>query len=260
MRAVAVATLCALVFIGPACGQNLAYPNAPFPHSVDETPAHFAKLIAAANPPARDQFETEAEYKARTKPPAELFGVRYFAISEKAAYAYDIPTETLTVQAGDYDDDRRGEKSDLMRMPQLRLSTSIDDNGTRKAQNGYGASVTVREFESRDYSIACVSTTVGQLARPPIEPDQAKKRRGLTMRIKLPRDAAKELAPNLKMICGVKFGPRSVQAKHITERVSPTFDNPIDATMQIYSAAGDVVSLHVVDSRTNTEIARWAKP
>lgn len=230
----------------------------PFDETLTDSEKFFETYIATGHPKPRDQFETQQEYEARLPKPSDAKRIYYFTVDHEPSFTYDINTERLTLFAGvfkspDYQD------YNLSGMVPFSFHQKYDDMGTHEASNAYGKTVTVKKAYYYEYFF--------HFAPKSFDPrlsasDKAKyvptQRLALTFRI--PRDQAKEAAAHLSLVCGVRLLDPKRSVRECTLSTKPTIDRPYELATFSSGIDAEVLSVHVVDTRTKEEIARFGPP
>jgi hypothetical protein len=228
--------------------------KAPFEPQLKDVEATFRDFFAKGHPEPRDQFETREEYEARLPKPFDNSEVFYFEVTQEASFAYDIDKQRLTLVGGEFKSpDYREYK--LTGLVPLSIHSKVENKGTYDASNAYGKDVTVTRGYRKDYFLHLTNgktlPAALKVAGKESESEQ------LTLSVNLPREQAKEIAPRLALVCGVRFIAYARSAYEGTMATTATISTPFELTFFASGIDGELVSIHVLDKQSKEELARW---
>jgi hypothetical protein len=230
--------------------------KAPFEPQLKDTEATFKEFIAKGHPKPRDQFETREEYEARLPKPFDSSEVLYFEVTQEASYSYDIDKQRLTLVGGEFKNpDFREYK--LTGLAPLAIHRKLSDTGRYEASNAFGKTVTVTKGYFYDYYL---HLTNGKSLPATLKVPGRKsydKSEQLTLSVTIQRDQAKEVAPRLAIVCGVRFVAYAKSAHECTLATTATIARPSDLAVFANGIDADLVSIHIIDKQTKEELARW---
>lgn len=232
--------------------------RAPFQPQLQTTEAAFKDFYAKSHPKPRDQFETREEYEARLPKPFDNTQLFYFEVTQDAAYSYDIDRQQLTVFGGAFKspDYREYKLADLV---PFSLHRKIDDKGTYEASNAYGKTVTVTKGYINDFFLHLTNGKSLPAALKVPNKKSYEPSSQLALSVALPRDQAKEVAPRLALVCGVRFLSYTKCVMECTLSSKATITNPTELAVFAYGIDAQLVSIHIIDKQTKEELVRWSQ-
>ena len=231
--------------------------KSPFEPQLKDTEAAFKDFIAKGHPKPRDQFETREEYEARLPKPFDNTEVFYFEVTNNASFSYDIDKQRLTLVGGEFKKPRY-EKYDLTGLVPLLISKKYEDKGKYEASNSYGKTVTVQKTYVNDYYLhlsngkslpASLKASDKNSFSDTIEK--------LALSISMPRDQAKEGAPLLCLVCGVRLLAYAKSVQECTLAGKATISNPSELAVFANGIDAQIVSVHIINKQSKEELARW---
>jgi hypothetical protein len=235
--------------------------KSPFQPQVRDTVATFRDFETKANPEPRNQFETQEEYETRLPKPFDNSEVFYFEVAEEASFSYDIEKQRLTLVAGEFKSPDYREHTlaytTLAELTPLSIHSKIDDKGSHEASNAYGKTVTVSKIYVSDYFL---HLTNGKLLPDALKVPGRKtidRHAQLSLSVTMDRDRAKELGPQLTLVCGVRFIAYAKSAFQCTATLKPTITAPTEAAVFSHGIDAELISLHIIDKLSKDEFARW---
>ena len=230
--------------------------KSPFEPKLKNTEEVFDDFVAKGDPKPRDQFETREEYETRLPKPFDNSEVFYFEVTLETSYSYDIDKQRLTLVAGKLKSPGY-HKYKLTDLVPLSIHRKYEDKGTYEASNSYGKTVTVKKTYVQEYYLHLTNGKSLPAALKIPSKESYDKSEQLSLSISLPRDQAKELAPRLGLICGVRFiaYPRSVHECTLSGKA--TITNPSELAVFAKGIDAQIVSIHVINKQSKEELARW---
>jgi hypothetical protein len=182
--------------------------------------------------------------------------VIYFVADDDASFSYDIDKQRLTIVGGafkspDYNDYK------LTGLAPFCIHTKYDDKGTFEASNSFGKTVTVKRASFYHHFL---HLTNGKAVPPAFKVPGKRsydKSERLALTISMPRDQAKDVAPSLSLVCGVRLLGYAKSTMECTTSKKATIDSPSELAAFAYGIDAQLVSLHVINKQTKEELARW---
>lgn len=230
--------------------------KAPFEPQLKDIEATFKDFIAKGHPKARDQFETREEYEARLPKPFESSEVFYFEVTQEASFSYDIDKQRLTLVGGEFKSpDFREYK--LTGLVPLGIHRKLNDKGSYEASNSFGKTVTVTKGYFYDYYLHLTNGKSLPAALKVAGKKSYDKSEQLTLSVTIQRDQAKEVAPRLALVCGVRFVSYAKSAHECTLATTATITRPSELAVFANGIDAHLVSVHIIDKQTKEELARW---
>lgn len=237
---------------------TIAEVKAPFQPQLLTAEEAFKDFYAKAHPKPRDQFETREEYDARLPKPFDNSQLFYFEVTQDSAYSYDIDRQRLTVFGGAFKSpDYREYK--LTGLVPFSIHRKIDDKGSYEASNAYGKTVTVTKGYINDFFLHLINGKSLPAALKVPNKKSYEPSEQLALSVALPRDQAKEVAPRLALVCGVRFVSYAKSVMECTLSSKATISSPTELAVFAYGIDAQLVSLHIIDKQTKEELVRWTQ-
>lgn len=229
-----------------------------FTKTITEIEPFFRGFVTKGHPSSRDQFETQEQYEARLPKPIDQATVFYFSVERAANFKYDIDRQRLLVTGGEIKDPGYREYKYDSAIP-LMIFYRSEEKDKYEASNAYGKTVTV----TKDYFYECfLHLTNGKklnqkLRTKGMEDYSVVESLGLSFPIATAD--AKELAPNLALVVGVRFSDYKRSISECTLYSKATIQRPAELSVFCTGIDAELVSVHVIDKRTKQEYASWTK-
>lgn len=113
-----------------------------------------------------------------------------------------------------------------------------------------------KEHINQNYLFIVNGDKISPRLKAPLKKDDYFGREQIALSVKLPRDTAKEVAPNLAVVCGVKFldYTRSVDGSYINKR---TISDPTEHYYLVNCIDAELVSLHLINQESKQQLIKW---
>ncbi|HEY3295612.1 MAG TPA: hypothetical protein VGL38_09235 [bacterium] len=214
----------------------------------------FSRVISLKTDPERREFETKEEFEKRLSKTVDTSIVYYIPLGTAGliskSYTYDLESQVLEFHGGGNPDRRPTDYRGIEGDPIL-VRNVIENRGSYKGSNAYGASVTVKEVWSHDY----VLNVNGLRSLPDSIYDYGTH----TMKLALhrPPKEAERLSKTIKLAVGVKLWSANNSAMECVDVLRPKFDNPIDAGFFVHWVDARFVDIVLYDPLTKRVVTRF---
>ena len=231
--------------------------RSPLLPSLTEIEPFFQQFIDRGHPTPRDQFETQEEYSARLPKDLDSTIIYYFVVKGAAAFQYDIDRQRLLISAGEFEVPRYNNYSIGIMVP-VKIFGCLQDKGDYEGSNSYGKTATVTKANSYDYFFH-LTNGKALSSKLRIKSKDYSDVESLGLSFPIATADAKKLAPDLVLVCGVRFLDYKRSIYECTGVHKPTVDNPSEFCFYSKGIDAEIASLSVVNTQTMEEFARWTK-
>lgn len=258
-----------LVALALSGASAMAQTPCPTPEALLGAAVTLREAFPESAPLVKGEFETTAQFEARKASQSLPERVLLQVPATQGNYVYDADRQVFRILQSvfaprvflgslTYDEARRDFFGDPIRgyldPLSLSLDSRIEGKGSYEAENAFGAKVTV-ERKDREEDIVFEHRgrrRANAMDTPFAEHDDFKSK---FLEFPVPIATAPELKPKLRTVVLVK--PTEPGLTHLTDRIAPTRDTPIEADLTYNVLIGDIQCVGVRDGQGQL-IASWA--
>jgi hypothetical protein len=175
----------------------------------------------------------------------------FLPISKAAAFRYDIDTQTLSVIGGTFTSPNYREYKVVDSVP-VAISEGFNNNGTYEATNEFGAKAVVTREYFHDYFLHIKNLSPFESFKRKSEGPETE---SFVLNVSLPRDEAKAVADDLRVVCEIRISGRDECASECVLTSEPTVSRPRDQAFFSHGMGAEIVSLRVVNIKTMEQFA-----
>lgn len=206
----------------------------------------FSKLVSLKNVPERGEFETIDDYKKRLPAPFDTSREYFLSVTEPRSileplHRYDIDNQLLTFEAGTSRTNGTPDQYKPLSGKLVTILSKVNNKGSYKGANAFGAKVTVEKSEWHYYLVNIVN--------PECLPDSLfdEDNCSFTFTVSIPPKQAKTLSGRALIVIGLKLLGPDYSTEECVFVHEPKIDNPDDYSIFSHLIEARIVSVILYD-------------